>query len=159
MPIRRESPRESFKRTELKQLEKYKLALALVNLNTSVLSLLTLALQAKQDGKRRRMLLFLSAAALCSEVLDLNSQLASLPLQQSANCGRYREPSEFDSTTFYEQFRLRREHFWMFMQALQGTDTARAPLTFRFGRHWHRVTMGAHHILMILLRRLAYPAR
>ena len=102
MPIRRESPRESFKRTELKQLEKYKLALALVNLNTSVLSLLTLALQAKQDGKRRRMLCFLSAAALCSEVLDLNSQLASLPLQQSANCGRYREPSEFHSTTFYD---------------------------------------------------------
>ncbi len=153
MLIQQEMLGESFKHTELKQLEKYKLALASVNLNTSVLALLTLALQEKQDGKRRKMLLFLSAAVLCSEVVDLNAQLASLPHQQSSNCGWYKEPSEFDSTTFYKQFRLIHMHFWMFMQvhmhfwmfmqALLWTDE----LTFHFGWSWHRVMMGTHHML------------
>eukprot|EP00961_Rhodomonas_salina_P091090 1225754-Rhodomonas_salina.1 len=133
MPIRRETPRQSYKRTALLQLEKYKIALGSVRLNTCTLALMVLALEAQRKKRRRQMFDLLHLVCLASGLLDVNAQLASLPRQQSTNCGPYKSVDNFDATTFYQQFRLSKEHFWMFMQALRWTDAGGAPLTFRFG--------------------------
>ncbi len=47
----------------------------------------------------------------------------------------------------------------MFLQALLWTLADRMPLTFKFGQHGHKCTVRADHVMMVLLRRLAFPAR
>ena len=159
MPIRRDTPRPSFRRTDLKVLEKYKLALASHGLNDSVRILLLLALWLKKHERTREQILAMRCASVLAEMLDVNATLANLPRQQPITCGRYKEPDEFDDSTFLSQFRFRKEHFWMFLQALRWTDAAGRPKTIKFGKRLHQYNMPSHYILMILLRRLAFPAR
>ena len=159
MPIRRDTPRESFKRTELLALEKYRLAIASTNLVTSILFLWLVALLLKRQGRWKRMELTLRLAAALLQTVDVNSQLACIPRQQSPTCGDYKNPEDFDSSSFYEQFRFRKAHFWMFLQAIRWTLADGRPIVIKFGRKHHRYTMRSSNLLMIFLRRLAFPAR
>jgi hypothetical protein len=118
MPIRRDIPRESFKRTELRALEKYRLALSSCELNTSILALCVVARGLKVQKRLKLMELTLRLAAALVETVDVNSQLACLPRRQSPTCGEYKNPDDFDPSSFYEQFRFRKAHFWMFLEAL-----------------------------------------
>ena len=42
---------------------------------------------------------------------------------------------------------------------MQWTDGSGRPLVMKFGRRWHKTRMRTDHIMMILLRRLAFPCR
>ena len=79
MPIRRDTPRESFARTELRALEKYRLALASTELNTSILGLCLVASMLKGQKRWKLMELTLRLAAALVETVDVNWQLASIP--------------------------------------------------------------------------------
>ena len=69
MPIRRDTPRPSFRRTDLKVLEKYKLALASHGLNDSVRILLLLALWFKKQERTRDQILAMQCASFCMQML------------------------------------------------------------------------------------------
>ena len=159
MPIRRDTPRESFARTELRALEKYRLALASTELNTSILGLCLVASMLKGQKRWKLMELTLRLAAALVETVDVNWQLASIPRRQSPTCGDYKNPDDFDHSSFYEQFRFRKAHFWMFLEALGWLHADGSPICIRFGRKRHRYRMQSSHLMMIFLRRLAFPSR
>ena len=106
MPIRRETPKETFKRTELRCLEKYKLAIASVHSNNTVIMLLAMALRFKRQGAFRKHVLALRLAAVVAEMLDVNANLATLPRQGDAHGGPYKEMSDYHDSTFFQQFRF-----------------------------------------------------
>jgi hypothetical protein len=159
MPILRDSPCVSYHSTELLILKKYRIALASIDLNISVLILLVIAIEHKKHARWRLMRMFAKLAAELAEMVDVNSQLACLPRQQSRSQGEYKGPDHFDDSSFYEQFRFRKTHFWMFLQAIGWTLADGAPVLLRFGKKGHRYTIAAHHVMMVFLRRMAFPAR
>ena len=159
MPIRLDTPRQSYRRTELSALEKYRLAIGSTEINSTVMTLMMAAISFNDKGEWRKRKEALRLASICMEMIDVNAQLANLPKTRSLTCGPLKDPSDFDSTTFYEQFRFRREHFWMILQALHWTTATGAPKVLKFGKRRHRYTMRTDHIMMVFLRRMAFPAR
>ncbi len=124
-----------------------------------MMALLGVACAFKQAGQRRKMLLAVQLAAVLAEMLDINTNLCSLPRQQSVKYMDRLNPQDFDSASFFEQFRFRHEHFYMFLQALGWTDASGQPVSIKFGQKGHRRTMRTDHILMVFLRKLAFPIR
>ncbi len=159
MPIRRDTPRASVRRTELSVLEKYQLALASVDSTNSIMLIMALATHFQRQGQRHKMMVALRLAALMAQTVDVNANLASLPKSRSTSCGPLLLPGDFDPTSFYEQFRFRKEHFWMFLQALRWTLADGTPRVFKFGPYGHTRNARADHVMMVLLRRLVFPAR
>ena len=121
--------------------------------------LLAMALRFKRQGAFRKHVLALRLAAVVAEMLDVNANLATLPRQGDAHGGPYKEMSDYHDSTFFQQFRFRKHHFWIFLQALHWTDAAGFPITIKCGTKNHESVLRAHHVLMILLRRLAFPSR
>ena len=159
MPTKLTSPRQSFKRTELKSLEKYMLALSSAQNNSSVLYLLSVLLQNRGKMEFKVNVAVVGMLHALAAANMLNSEIAALPHQRPTTCGPLKDCDDFTEPIFYSQFRFRKEHFWNLLQAMRFTDAAGRPLTIKFGKPGHRHTMRTDHLLMILLRRLAFPSR
>ncbi len=105
------------------------------------------------------MQMFAKLAAELAEMVDVNLQLACLPRQQSRSCGVYKGPDLFDDSSFYEQFRLHKHHFWIFLEVLGSTLADSRPILLCFRRRGQWYTIRAHHVMMVCLCRMAFPAQ
>ncbi len=70
-----------------------------------------------------------------------------------------RSVDDFTPVEFYEQFRFRPHHFWEVLQALRWTEADGSPRVLRIGKRGHHYNVRCDHLLMVLIRRLAFPAR
>jgi hypothetical protein len=109
---------------------------------------------------RRRMRALLGLAAL----LQANHTLATLPYLRSVSMGPLKTPNDFDHVQFVEQFRFRKQHFYQILTSLRD-DSGQymmqdgEPIQLKFGQKRHTIYARADSALMVVLRRLAFPAR
>jgi hypothetical protein len=90
--------------------------------------------------------------------------LITLPYQRTGSQGPLKTPDDFNHVEFVQQFRFRKAHFHRILCCLkdstgQSMMNDDGPAVLRLGRHRHRFRVLADSAFMVLLRRLAYPAR
>ena len=119
MPIKRNTQRERLKETMLKLLEKYRLALGTVNLNTSAMQLLLAVLENRRKFSKRTISNLLQLVEILILSVHLNHELSALPRMKSSSNGDIKGVDVWDDVQFYTQFRFRKGHFWHFLDTLQ----------------------------------------
>lgn len=179
MPIQRDTPRESVRRTLLYHLEKH--VVKSNGLNTLLVLLLMsikhlrmrrfiimsmhrnnmavmLELLLQQSQRFRRMLIAVqSHVRLCDKVL-------CLPYRRSTKRMELKGPDAFTEVEFLEQFRFRKPHFFRILSCLKDFNgcylmSNNQPIRLCIGATGKAIRVRADKALMVLLRRLAYPCR
>jgi len=175
MPIQRDTPRESVRRTLLYHFEKTKvtrsaksLLLAVVMLaqrrsrvlkyklmRATPASMLALVIESKVFRQQ------LVAILAC---INLHCEALMLKLRRSWKSKDLMEPDDFTDVEFVEQFRFRKPHFFRILACLRDFDgqplvVQGHPIRLRIGHHKHAIRVRADKALMVLLRRLSYPCR
>lgn len=159
MPVNPTEPRQSVKRTELKYLEKYRLAVSSAEMNAAALKLIVTAVKQRKKLRKQHIAACMGIASALLSSTALNREMATLPRQRPTSMGPMKGPYDFDEAMFYSQFRFRRDHFYMLLQAMRWTDAAGRVRVIKFGRAKHTTSMRTDHLMMILCRRLAFPCR
>jgi len=141
----------------MKSLERYKMVLASVNLNTSALVLLLTALKQRRKVSKRLLSNTLHVASLILSCVLINHELVALPRVKPPSQGSIKDVSAWDDVQFYIQFRFRKGHFYHFLDAIRWLDARGRPLVMKFGNKGHKYTMRTDHLMMILLKQLGFP--
>eukprot|EP00960_Hanusia_phi_P064676 765869-Hanusia_phi.AAC.1 len=168
MPLHRDTPRPSVRRTFLYHGEKYK-----VRQQINILLLMALGLE------RQRCILWRSSSSFedimrikrIRERISLlllmvykHNESLNLGYQRSLSGGSLKSHSDFTEVEFVEEFRFRKHHFFEMLHALKdehGRPMANdgIPIILEFGKQGHRSHVSADKALMILLRKLGVSSR
>jgi hypothetical protein len=159
MPIKRDSLPVQSKETLLKSLEKYRLAVSTAQMNMGLTALLLAALRNRRCLSRPVFQQVMAVITVSLGMVTLNEELVSLPHMKSPSQGGILEVAAWNNVDFYTQFRFRKGHFYIFLDALGWLSASGQPVLISFGCKGHRYTIEADHIMKILLCRLSFPCR
>lgn len=162
MPLHRDTPRVSVKRSHLYHREK----VFVKQISYKTLQILIChVLQLRRTDPRSGAFPLLQrlCVAMCL-VLRHGVRLLSIPRLRSRSHGAFKSMEVFTSEEFLEQFRFRKEHFFQILEAIKdehGRPLAidGVPSMLSFGRSGHTTWIRSDHAMMIMLRRLAFPCR
>ena len=163
MPLNRLEPRIYPKRRHFGKLELYQLSMAYAG-TAQLLALSEIVLSRRSSDNlfrrsfRRRIQLSISL------LLAMISDTCNIPRMRSAvpEGAEHLMVDHFNDTDFKEKFRFRKHTFHQLMVGFQLVDVMGHPTRVRVGQQRNplkRSWINAETALLILLRRLAYPAR